>query len=462
MKYEITFSPSLMIGLALALTVWAIFYPGILSADSLYTYNEAVTGKFTDTRPLLISFTLFLYLKMGGTLGSFILLESLLGFLGVRRLLLAITDLFFVGQQRRELVASIGIMILSAPLTPMSVYFVTLWFDSWLVIFLLWTMALLLELSKSATTTATWRDYSKMIATLLLISLVMLTRWNSLILYPPLILTWSIILWDKYFSRKMLLAMSISPFVIYLLFILFQYNGIGAVRVHNERVILALDLASMIVYEPVVCQTLPLQSCDLIQGKITSEFVVGAGAIDHTMNQGLSTIEPAYAALTFSPSLPHELWLAATNYPWTYATVKVLNFLDYIRPRDRYYYQSFMHPNNLNLSLNSRFEPVRSKLFILLHAVYEHPLLKYISFVHLPWIVINLVGIALCFKYKQKSNQLRILGMILFIPTTYYASHLIVLAASDFRYMYPSTLVMQVLAIGFVSAFSCPKDRAKA
>lgn len=459
MNNGIRFSPSLMIGLALALTVWAIFYPGILSADSLYAYNEAVTGKFTDTRPLLISFTLFLFFKMGGTLGLFILLESLLGFLGVRRLLLAITNLFFAGQRKRELIASIGILILSAPLTPMPVYFVTLWFDSWLAIFLLWTTALLLELSISATATVSWSDYPKMIATLLLISLVMLTRWNSLILYPPLILAWSIILWGRCFSRKMLLAMAISPLAVYLLFMLFQYNGIGIVRVHNERVTLALDLASMIVYDPMVCQTLPLQSCDSIQGKITSEFVVGAGAIDHTVDQGLSTIEPAYAALTLNSSLPHELWLAAMHYPWTYATVKVLNFLDYIRPRDRYYYQSFMHPNNLNLSLNSRFEPVRSQLFILLHAVYEHPVLKYLSFVHLPWIVINLIVLALCFRHKQKSNQLRVLGAILFVPATYYASYLLVLAAADFRYMYPSTLIMQVVTIGFISTLSNYKDR---
>jgi hypothetical protein len=448
-----------MIGLVLALTVWAIFYPGILSADSLYAYNEAITGRFTDTRPLLISFTLFLFFKMGGTLGLFILLESLLGFLGVRRLLLAVTDVFFGEPQKRELVASIGILILSAPLTPMPVYFVTLWFDSWLAIFLLWTIAFLLELSKSVTTTVTWSDASKMIAILLLISLVMLTRWNSPILYPPLILTWLIILWKKHPSRKILLAMAISPLALYLLFMLFQYNGVGVVRVHNERVTLALDLASMIVYDPRVCQTLPLQSCDLIQGKISSGFVVGAGAIDHTVDQGLSTIEPAYAALTLNSSLPHEVWLAVTHYPSTYATVKVLNFLDYIRPRDRFYYQSFMHPNNLNLSLNSRFEPVRSQLFTLLHAMYEHPVLKYFSFVHLPWIVINLVGIALCFKYRQRSNQFKALGAILFIPATYYASYLLVLAAADFRYMFPATLIMQVIAIGFISTLLNPKDR---
>jgi hypothetical protein len=461
MTNGIRFSPSLVIGLALAVTVWAIFYPGILSTDSLYTYDEAVTGRFTDIRLPLISLILSLFFRAGGTLGLFVLLESLLGFLGVRRLLLAITDLFFVGPRRQELVASIGILILSSPLTPMPVYFVTLWFDSWLVIFLLWTMALLLELSKTVTTEPTLRDYPKIIAILILISLVMLTRWNSLILYLPLTLTWSIILWGRFFSRRTLLALAILPLGIYLLFLIFQYNVIGVRRAHNERVTFALDLASMIIYDPSICQTLSLESCGTIQGKITSKFIVGAGAIDHTINQGLSTMEPAFVALTFSPSLTHDLWLAATHYPLTYGTVKVLNFLDYIRPRDRYYYQSFMHPNNLNLSFNPRFEPVRNKLFILLHKVYEHPILKFLSFVHLPWILVNLTGIAFCFKYKQKLEQLRILGMILFIPAAYYLSYLIALTASDFRFMYPSTLIMEVITIGLISTLQNPKNRTE-
>lgn len=460
MHSRIRFSLSFVISIALALTVWAVFYPGIFSVDSLYTYNEAITGRFTDIRPPLISFMLFVFFRAGGTLGLFMLSESLLGFLGVRRLLLAITDLFSAGKQRQELVASTGILILSSPLTPMPVYFVTLWFDSWLVILLLWTIALFLELSKT-TKTVTLRDYTKIITILILISLVMLIRWNSLILYPPLILTWSIIIWNRFFSPRMFLALAISPLLICLFFFIFQYNVIGVARAHNERVAFALDLASMIVYDPAVCQTLPLQSCGLIQGKITSEFVVGAGAIDHTINQGLGTMEPAFIALILSSSLTHDLWLAAMHNPWTYATVKVLNFWDYIRPRDRYYYQSFMHRNNLNLSFDPRFEPVRSELFVLLHSVYEHPMLKFVSFVHLPWIVINLIGIAFCFMYKPKLAQLRILGTILFIPLTYYLSYLIALTASDFRFMYPSTLIMQVITIGFVAALPNLKIQMK-
>jgi len=445
-------SPSLIVGITLAIAVWVIFYPGILSADSLYTYNEAITGRFTDIRPPFIALMLFVLFKAGGTLGLFILLESLLGFLGVRRLLLAITDWFFVQRKKRELVASVGILILSSPLTPMPIYFVTLWFDSWLAIFLLWTIAFMLELSRDVAKPISQKDYPKIFAVLSLISLVMLTRWNSLLLYLPLILIWITILWARLFSRRILLALAFSPLIIYFLFLGFQYNVVGVRRVHAERMPFAVDLASMITYAPSICRTLSLQSCGLIQGKITPEFIVGNGALDHTMNQGLSTIEPAYAKLTVNSSLSHELWLAAINYPWIYGTVKVLNFWDYLHPRDRYYFQSFMHPNNLNLAFNLRFEAVRNKLFILLHAVYEHPVLKFFSFVHLPWFFVNLIGIALCFVYKRKSDHLKTLGMILFIPAIYYFSFLIALPASDFRYMYPATLVVQIITLGCIFA----------
>ena len=443
MKKRLKLSYSLTI--SLALVTWVIFYPGILSVDSLYTFREASLGSFTDIRSPFITTVLSLFLKAGGTIGLLTLLQCLLGFLGVRRLILAITALFSVERARQKWIACFVILLLSSPLTPMPVYFATFWLDTWLAIFLLWVVALLLELAKEISMVITRESQMKISLLITLITFAMLTRLNSPILYPALILGLSSVLWHKPISHRWLLVLALCPLVFYLLFTLFQYKVMGVKRVHQERNVLALDLASMLTYNPSICQTLSLQSCDVIQGKLSPGFIAGNGAIDHTLNQGLGTIEPAFVDLASSPLLPHDLWLAIYHYPWTYGAVKVLNFLDYIRPRDQYYFQAFIHPNNLGFSFNPRFEPVRNKLFVLLHVVYQHPVLKIFSFVHLPWILVNFTGIAFYFIYKRISNQFKTLGTILFIPAIYYFSYLIALTASDFRFMYPSTLLMQVL-----------------
>jgi len=441
-------SVSLLISLALAFIVWAIFFPGTMSSDSLYTYNEAINGDFSDVRPPLITFILYLFIKSGGGLGLFTLLECLLGFLGVRRLLMAEAALFGANLIIQDWIAVIGLLLLSVPLTPMPVYFVTLWFDSWLAIFLLWSIALLLELLRNTKISVTGPSRSKIYATLVSITLVISTRWNSLILFLPLIFVWLTILWKNIVSHRKILILAFSPLVFYLLFLIFQYEVIGVKRIHTERFAFALDLASMITYDPAICQSLPLRSCQIIQEKITSEFVVGNGAIDHTMNQGLGTVDPAFAELRLLPSLPQELWLAASHFPGSYLSVKTLNFFDYLRPRPRYYFQSFLRKNGMGLFMNERFETVRTQYISWLHSIYTHPILKMLSFAHVTWIFANLTGILYCFTFKRKSHIYVVLGQILLVPILYDLSYMIALTSSDFRYMYPSTLIMQVMTIG--------------
>jgi len=443
-------SPSLLLSLALTFAVWAVFYPGIFSVDSLYIYREASLGKITDIHSSFVTGILFLFLKMGGTIDLLILLQCLFGFLGIRRFVLTLTGLFFTERKIQEWTAVLVLILFSSPLTPMPIYFATFWLDTWLAIFLIWILALLLELGIDTNSNIFRKHHFKMGILITLIIFAMLTRKNSPILYPALMLGLISVFRHKSISYRTVLIMVFCPLFFYLLFSTFQYKFLGVKQTHHERVFFALDLASMLIYNPSICQTLSLQSCDLIIGKISPEFIPGHGAIDHTMNQGLGTMDPAFVKLTISPFLDHDLYLAISHAPWTYVTVKTLNFLDYIHPRDQYYYQSYIHPNNLGLAFNPIFEPIRNKYFNLLRGVYQHPLLKYFSFVHFPWILINLFGIMICLIFKNRLPNFGIMGIILLTPATYYFSYLIALTASDFRYMYPSTLLMQVIVSTFL------------
>ena len=399
-------SASFFICIILGFIVWVWFYPGTFSVDSLFAYNEALIGRFTDARPPLIAFVLFLFLRAGGTIALFTLLECLLGYLGVRSLLLALTGLFSASRTKQEGITSAGLLLLSSPLSPMPVYFVTLWVDSWLAIFLLWTISRTLALLKNGQVAISRSDIVTIIVIGVLITFVMLVRWNSVVLYPVLIMLLCSILIRRFVPPRMLILLAMSPLAAYILFLFFEYKVVRVETQHTEKVSFALDLASMIVYDPSLCTKLELQSCELVKGRITPEFVIGNGAIDHTINQGLRTMEPAFMSLVDSKSLTSDMLQAAMHFPGTYAKVKVLNFIDYMTPKPRYYFQSFIHPNDLGLYLNARFDTIRSKYVVLLHWVYSNPVLKMFSFAHITWMVFDLGGLLYCFAMHRHSSSI--------------------------------------------------------
>jgi hypothetical protein len=458
MKNNKNLSPSLIISLFFALLTWLIFYPGILSVDSLYTFQEASTGRISDIRSPFITMLLSLLLKTGGTIGTLTLLQTLSGFLGLRRLILAVTGFFSAEKIEHEWVGCTVIILLYSPLTPLQVYFATFWFDTWLVILLLWVAALLLELAVETNPIISRRDYYKIFLLIILMVFVMLARPNSPILYPALATIFLGVLRNKFISSRALLFLVLCPLMLYPLLVTFQYRVIGVKREHPERVAFALDLGSMLIYEPAICQTLSLPSCRIVLENFPPEFIVGHGAIDHTLNQGLGRSEPGFVELFTGPSLKQDLLLAASRYPGIYSKVKILNFLDYICPRDQYYYQSFIQPNSFGLSFDPRFEFVRNKLFLLLHKVYRHPLLKYFSFVHLTWIIGNLIGIFFFLTIGRKLHQYKLFAMVLSIPAVYYFSYLLAMTASDFRFMYPSLLITQVIIMTLVFQYLVSKN----
>jgi hypothetical protein len=450
MKKRKNLSPSLIISLFFALLTWIIFYPGILSVDSLYTIQEASTGSISDARSPFITMLLALFLRLGGTVGMLTLFQTLSGFLGLRRFILAITSLFPNGKLKREWIACIVISLLSSPLTPVQVYFATFWVDTWLAILLLWIAAVLLELAVEINKINSGKNHYRIFLLIILIVFAMLARPNSPILYPALALAFLSMLRNKSFDNRALLFLALCPLMVYFLFVTFQYRVIGVKRVHPERVAFALDLASMLVYDPSICETLSLPSCRIVLEKFPPEFIVGHGAIDRTLNQGLASSEPGFVELFTSPSLKKDLSIASFRYPGIYSTVKILNFLDYIKFRRQYYYQSFIPPNDFSLYFDNRFEFARNILLLLLSKVYRHPILKYFSFVHVTWIIGNLAGILFFLTFGAKFRQYKFLALVLNIPAVYYFSYLLAMTASDFRFMYPSLLITQAIIITLV------------
>jgi CHASE2 domain-containing sensor protein len=84
--------------------------------------------------------------------------------------------------------------------------------------------------------------------------------------------------------------------------------------------------------------------------------------------------------------------------------------------------------------------------------------------VHLPWLVIDVCGIVACILIALRSRQrdkYLFFSIILTIPASYYISYLIAITASDFRFMYPSTLVMQVITLTCMFSVAAEKIRLR-
>ena len=440
---------SFLLSFELALIDFLIFYPGIFSMDSIHMYIQAATGEFSDIHSVFLPIMAFLVLKIAGGVDVLIFLACLFGFFGVWRLTFAILRFLQVRKNLQEWVVCFILLVFASPLTPFPVYLVTLWTDTWLAIFLLWLIASFFELSLPEPKT----NHALLFRVSLLITLILLIRSNTFILYPVLAAVTIILTWNGGFSRKALGVAVICPFLIYLSFQYIQYKVIKVDRYHTERVAFALDLASIYTYDPSICENADLQTCRIFAKGLPSGFQVGQGAIDHTLNQSLDYADPVFVELIVSPNLADDLLATATRHPGTYVVIKCLNFWDYIRPRDQYYYQSFIYPNSFGLVFNEPFGGIRDLFLSALHRVYRHPLLRFLSFVHLPWIAIDLACIAYCLAYRKRSAPLGKLGLIFLVPASYSFSYLIVLTASDFRFIYPSLVLMQVITLTFCFSF---------
>jgi hypothetical protein len=458
---------SLVYSIAVSILVWLIFYPGILSLDSVYMYLEAASKfAYTDEKALLLPFALSLVLKAGGNLSTLVLFQCMAGFLAIRYLVLALTACFKFGEKARDLMALLVLFVLSSPLFLTIIYLSTFWMDTWLAIILLLASGLLLEMYFIAYRGT--RAYKLRVFVLIVItSMALLIRLNSLVLYPVMALAFERVLHQISMRLRYKVLLVLCPLVVFGLFMLFQYDVLKVERSHQDHTVLALDLASVLEYDPSICAKALLSACDVLNDYYPCNFHVGAGALDCTYDQAKGIVYRPFYFLRNNSALEADFIYVVQEHTGTWLTVKFLNFSDYLRPVTyRYFYQ--VQDSNLlkeaGLVPGSRLSILRDRISSELSWVSQNTVLRWFSFVHLPWLVINVLGIFACIICALRSNQRSkylFFAIILFIPASYYFSYLMALTASDFRFMYPSTLVMQVITLTSLFSLAIQKIRPR-
>jgi hypothetical protein len=290
----------------------------------------------------------------------------------------------------------------------------------------------------------------------LLFGFALLVRPNAIAIYPAFL---SMLLLGGLAAgvrRSSLLAGAVAPLAMHLFVLPIPALSASIERTHPEHAVFALDLASMYLDEPSLCssETSP-STCRLVMGVFDPGFVVGDGAIDRTFNQGEWRVYPQFLALVHYPFLTADYFAAIRRAPSVWARVKVLNFLDYLRPDVRRYFFAQKLPNNdFGISYRPKKSAMRSAWFELTHLVSMHPLLRWFSFVHAVWLAVAALAFTACIWGRAfvRRSDAGFLAALLLIPLSYYASYLLALTASDFRFMYPATLIVQVLALSLAAS----------
>ena len=110
-----------------------------------------------------------------------------------------------------------------------------------------------------------------------------------------------------------------------------------------------------------------------------------------------------------------------------------------------------MSANKFGLSFDTQFDRERNAWFSMTDWTLHNSALRWLFFVHAVWLVINLLELFICgwLALRFHNERAGFLGLILLIPAAYYASYMIALTASEFRFMYPSLLIVQVVTLTY-------------
>lgn len=436
---------------AIALFVWAVFYPALMSEDSLNQYKQAVSRTFSDWHPPVISLVLSGVLALGGSLGLFMLGQCLAGAFGVTAFARACLEQLHgdrISPRRAAWLSLLVLLILLSPLSPLAFYLMTLWKDVWTIILLLWIGALALRLSRAGR-----RPPPLLLAGLLLLSAVYgMVRHNAIVTLPLVGLLLAVEARRREVRLAPAVLLALAPLGFCLVLDVLIHRGFHVKERHPGDTVLVLDLVGICAKDETACQQLTYLQWFLRKEGLRSRYRPGdMGAIYWEEPR---IVDNAIFAEERRQILLGEYRLAAKSFPLLLAEVKVEAFLPLLQiEKTAYFFQDSLPGNDFGLVSNQRFRTAREALVGWGRDVGRDPVLRWPFGVHLVWLLANAIWIAalLAGARKRGDRRLSALAIFLLVPLGYSLSYLLASPVPDFRFLYPSTLLVQCLTLSWAA-----------
>jgi hypothetical protein len=443
---------------AVALLVWRLFFPGLMSQDSISQYGQAVTGLYNDWHPPLMAVVLRTVLGLGGALGLLMLGQCLAGVFGLRALAREQMELLYgdrLPPRRAAWLSLLVPLLLLAPLSPLAFYLMIFWKDAWAAVFLLWIGALAISLFRRGME-------RRRVALLLLLSVLLgLVRHNAVVILPVLGLVLWLGLRRAGAGRPAALAVAAAPLALWLVAnpvidALFQVR-----KMHPDSQIMVLDLVGLCAADGAACAELPWTRSHIRDEAGLARY--RPGDIGFIFWDVPSPVDPAMR-LDY-PRLRAEYLHAARRFPGELARVKLAAFKTLLGiDKTSYFFHDTIVENPYGLRLNDRFARARQSLAWRVAKVGEAPVLRWICGVHLVWIGVNVLWVIglLALSFRPGGERYRFLACLLLVPLGYYLSYLAATPTHDFRFMYPSTLMLQCVTLSSALGGTLQKPTGRA
>jgi len=431
---------------AVAFVLWRVFFPGLMSVDSISQYRQALIGQYTDWHPPLMSIILKIVLASGGAIGILMLVQCVAGVFGIRAFAEACLRIFFgsrIEPRRAEWISLLVLLALLVPLTPLAFYLMTFWKDAWAMVLLLWIGALVLDLPFQEA------GRKRVLLLTVLGAALCMVRHNAVAVLPLI----ALLLWmgtRRSFNRARALGWAAAPVVLYLVATPLIAWIFDVEEFHTDSAVMALDLVGLCAESRPACERLPWTRSHVVDPIVLKDY--RPGDIGFIFWDVPRHVDPAIRE--DYPRLRAEYLRAAREFPLLFARVKLEAFETLLGTRETFYFfHDSIAENPYGLLLNPRFEPVRRWLSYVTKRVAGHPVLRWVSGVHLVWIVVNVLWIVGLFaaSFRPGGERLRLLACLLLVPLGYYFSYVFASPAHDFRFMYPSTLMVQCVTLSWLA-----------
>jgi len=446
------------ITIIIALIIWGICYPAFMNGDSLVQYGQALTGNYDDWHPPIMAILLQYVLKLGGGIGFITLIQTVMGCTGIYLLSREILGLFNISGRKYYYLPLLILLILLLPVSPLPFHLMAFIKDTWVEIGFIWIAYLSLHIYHIKTTQSK-KAMLSFVSLITCMILVLLVRHNAIVILPVFMLQ-LYLLSNSYTTTKKFKLSGIENGLLLLLIYFFLshqiYNSYHVIKTHPENQVYATECLGVLVnntdnkkYLPYMYSHLtPNYATAYIPGNVAPIMWWGPiKAVDSAFNRNDSQFTAQYYNL-----IKHA--------PLSVLKVKWDGFSLMIPPRIKYHW---FHPqldsNNYGLAQNEYFRSIRMNWISgTKHALSATPF-AYIFGGHLLWFILNILLLVLFFIKKLSPNI--IFTTVLFIPALYCLSYLLASTDPDFRFIYPSTLLMQVLFFSLISVLVISKLKPK-
>ncbi len=337
------------------------------------------------------------------------------------------------------------VCVLLLPVTPLAFYLVTFWKDVWVLLGFVAVIAI------SAGGLTRRREGGRLVDLLpiglltLSASLALLARHNALVCLPAFVLIAYAYARQRGLRKWWGLAAAGALVLVAGGFRQGLPRLVHAREEYPTQQLHGVELVGLCAVDEENCELLPHTASHLIMPDWRRYYQFGyAGSVIWEKPQ---LLHPAY----WQPEVvAAEYWRAARLRPWDLAEVKWRAFCGHLGlSRTHYWFHTDIARNELGLQWSVRFARAREALLATGLWVARHPVLRWISGVHLVWLVwcCGATVVALVrWWYDGTPARLLVLGWWL-MALSYYASYLLATVAHDFRFMYPATFVTQLLLV---------------